>query len=89
MSPKVLKVGALICWFHSYDALYENRASVHVGKGSQDDYNDAKIWLEPAIEVAKSGRSLKRHELRRALAIIEQNQEYLLEQWYEYKNRTR
>jgi hypothetical protein len=43
MSPKVLEVGALIFWFHSYDALHEDRASVHVGKGSQDDYNDAKI----------------------------------------------
>ena len=89
MSPKVLEVGALIFWFHSYDALHEDRASVHVGKGSQDDYNDAKIWLEPTIETAKAGRSLKRHELRRAVAIIQQNQEYLLERWYEYKNRTR
>lgn len=43
MSPKVLQEGDLIFWFHSYDARYEERASVHVGKGSQDDYNDAKI----------------------------------------------
>ena len=43
MSPKVLREGELIFWFHSYDALYENRASVHVGKGSQNDCNDAKI----------------------------------------------
>jgi AraC-like DNA-binding protein len=28
--------------FHSYDARYEERASVHVGKGSQDDFNEAK-----------------------------------------------
>jgi len=87
MSPKVLQAGALIFCFHSYDALYENRASLHVGKGSQDDYNDAKIWLEPTVEVAKPGRSLKRHELRRAVAIVEQNQEYLREQWYEYKRK--
>jgi len=43
MSPKILQEGALIFWFHSYDALFENRASVHVGKGSQNDANDAKI----------------------------------------------
>lgn len=53
MSPKVLTVGALIFWFHSYDALHENRASIHVGKGGQDDVNDAKIWLEPEISIAR------------------------------------
>lgn len=55
MSPRVLAEGELIFWFHSYDALHEERASIHIGKGSQDDYNDAKIWLEPEIEVARSG----------------------------------
>ena len=89
MSPKILEAGALIFWFHSYDALHESRASIHAGKRSQDDYNDAKIWLEPTIEVAKSGRSLKGHELRKAVKIIRQNQKYLLEQWYEYKRKTR
>ena len=89
MSPKILEAGALIFWFHSYDARYENRASIHVGKGSQDDYNDAKIWLEPTVEIAKAERSLKRHELRRALKIVEQNQQYLEEQWYVYKNQAR
>lgn len=85
MSPKVLEAGGLIFWFHSYDARYEDQASVHVGKGSQDDYNDAKIWLEPEIEVARSGRSLRGHKLNRALQIIKQNYEYLLEEWYGYK----
>ena len=89
MSPKVLKVGALIFWFHSYDALYEDRASIHVGRDMQDDKNDAKVWLEPVIELAKPGRSLKGYELRQALKIIEQYQEYLQEQWYEYKRGTR
>ncbi len=85
MSPKVLRQDDLIFWFHSYDALYEARASVHVGKGTQDDYNDAKIWLEPDIEVARAGRSLKRHELNRALDVIEQNRDYLVEAWYAYR----
>jgi hypothetical protein len=87
MSPKVLQAGSLIFWFHSYDAQVEDRASIHVGKGTQDDHNDAKIWIEPAIEVAKPGRTLKQHELRHALKLIEQNQAYLLEEWHGYKRR--
>ena len=89
MSPKVLEERGLIFWFHSYDALHEDRASVHVGKGSQDDYNDAKVWLEPEIEVARAGRTLREHELNRALKIIRQNHGYLLEEWYRYAGKTR
>ncbi|MBI3914741.1 MAG: DUF4160 domain-containing protein [Chloroflexi bacterium] len=87
MSPKVLTEGELLFWFHSHDALNEDRASVHIGKGSQDDYNDPKIWLEPEIEVARSGRTLKRHELNRALKVVKQNYTFLLEEWHEYKIR--
>ena len=89
MSPKVLVDGPIIFWFHSYDALYEERASVHVGKGSQDDFNDAKIWLEPTIEIARPGRSLRKHELNHALRVIAEHHDYLLEQWYAYKGRGR
>lgn len=87
MSPKILTQGALIFWFHSYDALHESRASVHVGRGTQDDFNDAKVWLEPTIETARSGRSLRRHELNRALRVIKENQDFLLEQWYGYTDK--
>ncbi len=87
MSPKVLQTGDLVFWFHSHDAVHEERASVHVGKGSQDDYNDAKIWLEPEIEVARPGRTLRGHELNRALRIIQENHDYLLEEWHGYKRR--
>ena len=89
MSPKVLEAGALIFWFHSYDARHERRASVHVGKGSQDDFNDAKVWLEPEVEVARPGRTLRSHELNRALEIIRQNLGYLLEEWYGYQRAAR
>lgn len=85
MSPKVLEAGSLIFWFHSYDARHEERASVHVGTGSQDDTNDAKVWLEPEVEVARPGRTLRSHELNRALQAIRQNRDYLLEAWYGYK----
>jgi hypothetical protein len=87
MSPKVLQAGALIFWFHRHDAFHEQRASVHVGKGSQDDYTDAKIWLEPEIEVARPGRTLRSHKLNLALRVIREHREYLLEEWYGYKGR--
>lgn len=87
MSPKVLEAGELIFWFHSYDALHENRASIHVGKGSQDDYNDAKVWLEPTIEIARPGRTLRHRELNRAVHVIEQELTYLLGEWYDYKRK--
>lgn len=87
MSPKVLEAGDLIIWFHSYDALHENRASVRVGKSSQDDHNDAKIWLEQKIEIARPGRNLWNRELKKALKLIEQDLEYLLEEWHAYKRK--
>jgi hypothetical protein len=83
MSPKILESRDLLFWFHSH----EERASVHVGKGSQDDFNDAKIWLEPQIEVARPGRTLREQELNRAIRVIEQNLAYLREQWHEYADR--
>ena len=87
MSPKVLEADNLIFWFHSYDALHGNRASVHVGKGSQNDHNDAKIWLEPKVEVMRAGKTLRAHELNKALKVIEQDLEYLLEEWHGYKRK--
>jgi hypothetical protein len=88
MSPKVLEADDLIFWFHSHDALYEDRASIHVGKGSQNDYNDAKIWLEPKVEVMRAGKILRAHELNKAIKIIERDLEYLLEEWHGYKRKT-
>jgi hypothetical protein len=51
MSPKVLEADGLIFWFHRYDALHENCASVHAGKGSQNDHTDAKIWLSQKLKL--------------------------------------
>ena len=89
MSPKVLEVDDLVIWFHSHDVLHENRASVHVGKGSQDDHNDAKIWLEPKVEVARAGKHLRTHELNKALKVIEQEKDYLLEEWHDYRRKAK
>lgn len=88
MSPRVFKDKELVFWFHSFDVLYESRASVHVGKGSQNDAADAKIWLEPQIEVARAGRTLNRTELNRAIQVIERNLERLQEAWNAHKRKT-
>ena len=87
MSPKILAEGELLFWFHSHDALNEERASVHVGKSSQDDFNDSKIRLEPEIQIARTGRTLKHHELNRAVQIIRENYAFLLEEWHAYKSK--
>ena len=88
MSPRVYQDGDLVFWFHSYDVLHEDRASIHVGKGSQNDSTDAKIWLEPRVEVARAGRSLNRNDLKRALNSIAQNLNRLVEAWHAHRRRT-
>ena len=75
MSPRVLTAGDLILWFHSFDALHEDRASVHVGKGSQNDYTDAKIWLEPTIEVARSGEDALYQFQQRGVELDQEDQD--------------
>ena len=87
MSPRVFKEGEFVFWFHSYDVLHENRSSIHVGKGSQSDSGDAKIWLEPRIEIARAGRTLTRSDLDNAVKIIERNLDRLQEAWNAHKRK--
>lgn len=47
----------------------------------------AKVWLEPKIEVAHTGKTLKTQELNKALRVIEHDLEYLLEEWHGYKHK--
>jgi hypothetical protein len=88
MSPRVFKEGEFVFWFHSYDVLHENRASVHVGKGSQNDANDPKIWIEPQIQVARMGHTLSQAELNQAIKIIERKLERIREAWNDHKRKT-
>lgn len=87
MSPRILKAGNLVFWFHSYDVQIESRPSIHVGRDAQNDAADAKIWLEPSIEIARPGRSLSRAELTTALRIVEENLDRFREAWYAHKGR--
>ena len=87
MSPRVFKEGEFVFWFHSYDVLHESRASVHVGKGSQNDSGDAKIWLEPEIEIGRTGRTLSRSDLDDAIKIVEKRLDRLKEAWNDHKRK--
>jgi len=87
VSPRVFKEGEYVFWFHSYDVLHEDRASIHVGKGSQNDSGDAKIWLEPQIEIGRSGRTLSRSDLDNVIKIVKQNLDRLKEAWNDHKRK--
>jgi hypothetical protein len=84
--PVIFRSGALIFWFHSYDALVEGRASVHVGKSSPNDHADAKIWLDPTVQVARSGRTLNQRELKYALDLIAQQLDFMRSRFHEHTN---
>jgi len=89
VSPRVFKEGEYVFWFHSYDVLHEDRASIHVGKGSQNDSGDAKIWLEPKIEIGRSGRTLSRSDLDDVIKIVEKRLDRLQEAWHDHKTKAR
>jgi hypothetical protein len=87
VSPRVFQEGEFVFWFHSYDVLHEDRASVHVGKGSQNDAGDAKIWLEPEIEIGRAGRTLSRNDLEDVIKIVNRKLDRLKEAWNDHKRR--
>jgi hypothetical protein len=89
VSPRIFKEGEYVFWFHSYDVLHEDRASIHVGKGSQNDSGDAKIWLEPKIEIGRSGRTLSRSDLDDVIKIVEKRLDRLQEAWNGHKRKTK
>jgi hypothetical protein len=61
-----------------YDC-YE-RKHVHVYSGSKPGRNQAKIWLEPQVELAQS-KGFQNHETRQILRKVEQNRAYLITLW--------
>lgn len=89
MTPFIYRRGGLIFWFHSYDVLNEDRASVHVGKGSQNDDADAKIWLEPEVEICRYGKSLAPEEVWKAEKAIKKDLKKIREKWDEHRERSR
>jgi hypothetical protein len=79
MSPVVLRKGKFRFFFFSRE---ENRMHVHV-YGAE---GEAKIWLEPAVEVAKSYRFSKR-DVAAILKIVVENQDALRNAWRDFFGR--
>lgn len=55
---------------------------VHVSKGGAE----AKVQLEPAVELSKNS-GFKMQEIKRIVNIITANYDYFIQQWYETYNQ--
>jgi len=74
--PTVLRVGPYRCFFYAGDR--EEPPHIHVER----DDNIAKFWLEP-VRLQNSG-GFNRPEINRVRRLIEDNQQSILESWYEF-----
>ena len=84
MIPRILEDGELFFWINAHDAAHEARASVYVGKGAESNAQAAKFWLEPEIEVARTGQTLTLDDLRKAQRTILAHLDMFLATWRGY-----
>jgi len=73
MSPTVFREGAFRFFFFSRE---ETRPHVHVASPE----GEAKIWLEPKVECARSHR-LRDRDLRRMVALAIEREEEIRDAW--------
>ena len=73
MSPIVFRAGAYRYYFFSKE---ETRRHVHVIGPD----GEAKVWLEPAIELASSA-GLSSQNLRDIIRVVEARQEEIQDEW--------
>ena len=78
--PTVLRVGPYRLYFYSHD-LSNEPPHVHIDR----DELSAKFWLDPVALARNLGFAPS--ELRRIERIVSNNQEKLLERWYEEYGR--
>jgi len=76
--PKILVYKDIWIFIFYVTDIYENRKHVHVGK--KDTFDLCKIWIEPEVEIAKTGE-LSTKQQNEVLAIAKQYQKDLLKQW--------
>jgi hypothetical protein len=57
--------------------LMENRRHVHVMKKTGRNFNAAKIWIEPEVDVARKG-DFSAREIKEIIEIIRENKILLL-----------
>lgn len=78
--PIVLRIGPYSFGFYASD---ENEPPhVHVRR----ERRQAKVWLEPQVSMAGSGRFAP-HEINFILRKVTENRELLLREWHDYFNR--
>jgi hypothetical protein len=85
MNPRILEAGELFFWIRSEDAAQEPRASVYVGKGAESNADAAKFWLEPEVEIARTGQTLTLDDLRLAWQTIAVHREEFVAVWRGYR----
>jgi hypothetical protein len=73
MSPTVFSEGGFRFYFFSRE---ESRMHVHV----QGQNGEAKIWLEPAIELAQSV-GLSQREINEAHRLVQEHQDEISSAW--------
>jgi len=76
--PTILREHGFRFYFYMND---HSPIHVHVSKGGKE----AKILLEPAIDIAKNN-GFKPKEIKRIVEIVIDNYEYLIKQWHETFN---
>ena len=74
--PTILRSGPYRFFFYAGDR--DEPVHVHVER----DDSEAKFWLDP-VRLERS-RGFARKEINQIQVIIEENQQFLLDQWHEY-----
>lgn len=77
--PTVLRIDGYRFFFYSADRRNEP-AHVHVQKGGYE----AKFWLQPITLTSNDG--FANHELNKIQKLLEDNQDNLVQKWYEFPN---
>jgi hypothetical protein len=74
--PTVLRTGPYRIYFYSHEP--NELPHMHVDRGNQS----CKFWLQPVSLARNLGFNAK--ELRKIESILSEDEEHLLEAWYEY-----
>jgi hypothetical protein len=78
MSPTVFRDGPFRFFFFSRE---EERVHIHV----QSAKGEAKIWVEPEIEIARN-YELSDQDLRRVLELVREHEQEIRDAWHEHFN---
>jgi hypothetical protein len=79
VSPTVFRDGAFRFFFFSRE---EARLHIHV----QSPDGEAKVWLEPEIELARNYQ-LSEHDLRRVLELVVDHEQEIRDAWQRHFGR--